>query len=176
MVIIIEGLDGVGKTTTARGFVDKLKELYCDRKFYYVHESHSDDNEFKLIRKKTLRRLINSEDMFVYDRITCIDDFVYGFLNKVPSCLKYHKDEILDMLKECVIIHLTLDKEEHQKRFFDRGDEFINWSDMEKIENNYKEFYKDLNNVNYFELTLDNEKNIDELIRRFYDTNITHSQ
>lgn len=159
MIVIIEGLDGVGKTTFAKKFAEMTG-------FEYVKESYTDDvidKEQRLIR---LKNRLKEEKNYIYDRTTMIDDFVYGFLNQTESSLIKYKEHILEVLSKCKIFHLTVDEQTRKKRFEERGDEFVTEEMISKIKDCYLQFYKQLSNVEYFDLSNDNEENVKKMIRR----------
>lgn len=168
MVIIIEGLDGVGKTTLS-------KKIAQDYKFKYIKESYTEDSREK--KARVARMMINQIDrkIYIYDRTTLIDDFVYGFLNKKQSPLLNYLKKIKQTLSESVIIHLQLDEQKRQKQFNQRGDNYITNDDVKKIDQNYKQFYLDLKNVNYINLTGNIEKDVEKIMEVVKnDKNITH--
>lgn len=157
MIVIIEGLDGVGKTTLCKQFAEKYD-------FEYIKESYTDDCKEKENRVMLmLQRLFDGKN-YIYDRTTLIDDFVYGFLNKQESTLTKYKDIVLSILSHCHVFHLVLDEETRRKRFEQRGDAYITKEMIAHISAYYGLFYSELPNVNFFDLQLDNEKNIKELM------------
>lgn len=158
MIIIFEGLDGVGKTTIA-------KQICKEYNYKYIHESYTDDVKEKELRIIDMLLNMMTGLVVVYDRTTLIDDFVYSFLNKTESTLTQYKPIIIEMLKKCKIIHLQLDEKIRKKRFEQRGDEFVSDENMKQIAEQYDLFYKDLPNVQYIEIDDDNEKNIEKIIR-----------
>lgn len=159
MIVIIEGLDGVGKTTIA-------KQIQYDYKYEYIHESYTDDIKIKEDRILLMLTRLMEDEKYIYDRTTLIDDFVYSFLNKQQSTLFNYKNIIIEILKKCKIIHLELDEQIRKKRFEQRGDEYVTNDKMSLIDKQYHEFYKQLPNVQYVNLTEDNEENINKIMRR----------
>ena len=159
MIVLIEGLDGVGKTTVSKLLAEKLS-------YIYIHESHSDDNVEKEGRIKEFSDRLSDGNNYVYDRSTLIDDFVYAFLNKEESSLVKRKEEIIDILHQSKIFHLEIDEDVRKKRFEDRGDEFVTNETVEIARREYEKFYERLSNVEFVKLCNDNEKNVNELIRR----------
>lgn len=159
MIVIIEGLDGVGKTTIA-------KQIEKDYKYEYIHESYTDNVKAKEDRILLMLARLMEDEKYIYDRTTLIDDFVYSFLNKQQSTLSNYQQIIIEILKKCKVIHLELDEKIRKKRFEQRGDEYITSDKIKLIDKQYKQFYKQLPNVQHIELTEDNEKNINEIIRR----------
>lgn len=135
MIVIIEGLDGVGKTTIAKRFAEKYD-------FEYVKESYTDnckEKEQRIVRM--LDRLLKERD-YIYDRTTLIDDFVYSFLNKQRSTLEEYFETIASILQKCKICHLQVQDENILKeRLEKRGDQFVGIDDLKQIGFNYREFY-----------------------------------
>ena len=159
MIIIIEGLDGVGKTTIA-------KQISKNYNYEYIHESYTDDVKEKKERIIMLLLRLMENKNFIYDRTTLIDDFVYNFLNKTESDLGEYKKIILQILEKCKIFHLQLDEQIRKQRFDNRGDEYITNDDISQIAHQYELFYQQLSNVQYIQLTEDNEQNIEKIMRR----------
>ena len=170
MIVIIEGLDGVGKTTVAERFSQKYN-------FEYIKESYTDNLEEKEKRVRSLLQRLESDKNYIYDRTTLIDDFVYSFLNKTESTLSKYKSTILDGLSKCKIFHLVLDEKIRKERFDQRGDEYVTNDMMKQIANNYFDFYLQLDNVITFDLTGDVEKDVDNLMMEVINENknFTHS-
>lgn len=159
MIVVIEGLDGVGKTTVA-------KKLCSEYGFEYIKESYTDDSEEKKSRVVLFaQRLCDGKD-YIYDRTTLIDDFVYNFLNKTQSDLIDAKQSIVALLSQSKIFHLSIDEDIRKKRFEERGDEFVTNDKMKQIDEQYKQFYTELKNVEEFNLTEDLESDVKRLIRR----------
>ena len=169
MIVIVEGLDCVGKTTLSKKFAEKYD-------FEYVKESYTSDCKEKEARiTRMLERLMSGRN-YIYDRTTLIDDFIYGFLNKQPSTLENYKNIILAILSQCHIFHLVLDEQIRRDRFDKRGDEYVSKEMMAHIAAYYGCFYADLDNVNFYELQLDDEKDIENIMEEIKneDKNITH--
>jgi len=168
MIVIIEGLDGVGKTTLSKRFAEKYG-------FKYIKESYTDDCKEKENRiKMLLERLISGEN-YIYDRTTLIDDFVYSFLNKTDSTLFDYLNAIIALLDKTSVIHVGVDELTRIERFNERGDAYIKSSDTETIKKGYEQFYKKLKKVTYFDLTNDLEKDVERLMEVIEnDKDITH--
>lgn len=160
MVIIVEGLDGVGKTTIC-------KELCQQLPLKYVKESYTGDNEVKEDRvREMLGRILNKEINYLYDRTTLIDDFVYNFLNESESSLTQYLDIILSLLSHCKIFHLRLDEETRRRRFEERGDLYVTNDIMDNVAAAYSQFYKQLENVEFVDLSGVLSKDVKKLVRR----------
>lgn len=159
MIVIIEGTDGVGKTTLCEQIAKRYDYLY-------VKESYTDDVKEKEKRVQDLLARLMSGINFIYDRTTLIDDFVYSFLNETESTLSKYLIIIQTLLSHCKIIHLTIDPNIQQKRLENRGDEYITYNDIPKIEQKYEQFYEQgrFNNLHYVYLTNDIEENIKKIM------------
>lgn len=169
MIVVVEGLDGVGKTTISKLLAETLD---CP----YIHESYTDDCNEKEQRVLIFKGRLNSKNLFIYDRTTLIDDFVYNFLNQKQSSLIDKKDQILGLLSKCKIFHLEIDENVRRQRFEQRGDDYITDRMIQTIKKQYEEFYSQLDNVEYVQLELDNKENVKQLVRRIQnDKNFTHS-
>lgn len=159
MIVIIEGLDGVGKTTIC-------KEICKIKKYVYIKESFTDNIEEKKKRLiKMIERIID-DNIYIYDRASIIDDFIYDFLNDYESYYYSYRDIVNSILNHCKIIHLVLNEEERTKRFIRRGDKYINNEHIDIISSNYRQYYKNQNSIIYlFPLTNDLEKDINKIIK-----------
>lgn len=170
MVVIVEGLDGIGKTTIC-------KEL-CDQEpmFTYVKESYTPDNKEKENRIQLMLQRILDSKSYLYDRTTLIDDFVYNFLNETESSLSKYTDIIVSLLSHCRIFHLRLDEQIRRQRFEQRGDQYITNDMMDNVAAAYSKFYQQLENVEFVDLSGVLSKDVKKLVRRINDDrNITHS-
>lgn len=169
MVVIFEGLDGVGKT-----YLSTLFSKFYD--FEYIKESYTDDDKEKYNRFLKLEYRILLESNVIYDRSTCIDDFVYSFLNNKESCLENYKEEVKTTLEHCIIFHLLVDEDIRKQRFEERGDEYITNDNIKTLEDNYMKFYSHLyNEVHLFPLSgdeINDIKKIKNIIDKYGD--ITH--
>lgn len=159
MIVIIEGLDGVGKTTICQQICEQYN-------YQYIKESYTNDYQEKEQRvARMLLRLIDGRD-FIYDRTTLIDDFVYEFLNVTESPLTKYYNIITAILSECKIIHLQLDEQTRKQHFEQRGDQYITDKDIEQVRKNYLNFYdhSNLTNVQYVTLTGDLKKDVSNVM------------
>lgn len=153
MIAIIEGLDGTGKTTICK----QICEL--DENIEYIHGSYTDSNQEKIERLKTMFNQLFDTKLYLYDRCTIIDDFVYNFLDSQRSPLLHYKDIIKAILKKCIKIHLIINENERHKRFIKRGDDMIDNKMIKIISENYVKFYKDFEcNVILYSLSNDVEQ------------------
>lgn len=172
MIIIIEGLDGVGKTTLA-------KEIEKRTKCIYIKESYTDnikEKEKRIVRFSA--NLLEKNKIYLYDRTTLIDDFVYNFLNKTPSSLIDHAKIIRFLLEQATIFHLELNEKVRSRRFEERGDQYIDNGKIEKIRKEYERFYKEFGlQPNRIVLSGNLEEDTNLLIKEieYYDKSITHS-
>lgn len=170
MVIIVEGLDGVGKTTICKEICQQIPSLI------YIKESYTSDNVEKEKRIRMMLERIMAKEQYLYDRTTLIDDFVYNFLNETESSLLKYLDIILTLLSYCTIFHLCLDEETRRKRFENRGDQYISNDMIGQVSDAYSKFYEKLDNVEQFQLSGVLGKDVKKLVRRIKDDkNFTHS-
>lgn len=159
MIIIIEGLDGVGKTTLTK----KLSKKY---NLNYIKGTFSDNFDEKKERIISLFGQLFSNENYIYDRSTLIDDFVYSFLNDKESDLEQYFDIIKSILNHCKIFHLILDESKREERFINRGDEYVTNDMISKISENYAKFYKRLNCLVYlFPLSNNLDGDIDKIYK-----------
>lgn len=157
MVVIIEGVDGVGKTTICQ-------QIAANHDIKYIKESYTDDCKEKERRIVSMFERLISDKNYIYDRTTLIDDFVYSFLNKKESTLSDYFDIITALLSRCKIVHLYLDDKIREQRFNERGDQYITNKDIEQIAENYERFYNYLDNVQFVELTGDLQKDVKKIM------------
>ena len=160
MVIIVEGLDGTGKTTLCNQLGE---DLGCE----IIHEGYPGESfGIRLYRLRRLIENIKSNKLIIYDRCTCIDDFVYSMLNEQKSELGDLRVEIDNVLKETTIINVTVDKDEQIRRLLHRGDEYITVNDLEDLRHSYTTFYNELSSdVINVELTNDNNDNVKKIVK-----------
>ena len=112
-----------------------------------------------------LIRILDKQKDYIYDRATIIDDFVYDFLNdEKHSDLYEYRDIIYSILAHCKVIHLRLDEQTRQKRFDQRGDQYITSDMIRHIKYKYELFYDNVPNVKYIDLTGDLQKDIDKVM------------
>lgn len=169
MVVIVEGLDGVGKTTLCKQIVEKYN-------FEYIKESHTDDDKIKQDRLIQVVERLFDNHIYIYDRSTLIDDFVYQFLNEKPSSLIQYQKLIMSVLSHCCICHLIIDESIRKQRFNQRGDQYVTNDMIAAIAVAYGIFYADLPNVHFIELDLDNNKNVEKIMEVIKnDKSFTHS-
>lgn len=157
MIVIIEGVDGVGKTTLCQQIVEKYN-------YEYIKESYTDDCKEKEHRITLMLQRLFLKKNYIYDRTTLIDDFVYSFLNQTESTLSEYFDIITNLLDRCQIIHLYLDEKIRSKRLNERGDQYITNDQIEQIAENYERFYNYLDNVQYVELSGNLEKDVEKVM------------
>lgn len=157
MIVIIEGLDCCGKTTIC----DEIANKY---NFKYIKESYTNNCEEKECRMINMLTRLTENKNYIYDRTTLIDDFVYSFLNETRSSLLDYFEIIIKILSKCKIIHLELDEQIRKQRFNKRGDQYITDDDIKKIVKQYKQFYQNLNNVQYIKLSGDLNKDVEQIM------------
>lgn len=160
MVIILEGLDGIGKSTLCTDIKEKLS-------IDVIHEGYPGETPgIRLWRMKRLIENIKKDDIVIYDRCTCIDDFVYGHLNDKESELEPLKDVVKNILSKTNIIYLSLeDEKEHKRRFEARGDNFIKWEDLKMLELRYYDFLTGCGDIHRVNLSDDPITNLQEIMK-----------
>lgn len=157
MVVIVEGLDGIGKSTLC----DQFKGEY-----EVIHEGYPGETPgVRIERMIRLASNIKSDKTVIYDRCTCIDDFIYCELNKNTSELTNMLPIVQNLLNDCKIVHMTLDKQTHLERFKKRGDEYITESRFEHLDRYYREFYNQLDFVYSLQSNGDLKADINQLRR-----------
>lgn len=171
MIIIVEGVDGVGKTTIA-------KELSEQLRLFYIKESYIDNEYAKKTRVVDVLENILLDNNVIYDRTTLIDDIVYNFLNNKESDLSKYIDVIDTLLSHCILVHLELDEDIRKERFDKRGDEYITNDMIEKISENYNKLYDMFEKAHIYKIRLSGYLHVDihkiiETIKN--DKNFTHS-
>lgn len=157
MIVIVEGLDCIGKTTICQ----KISKQY---NYHYIKESYTDDNSIKQNRIINMLIKLFDNQNYIYDRTTLIDDFVYDFLNKKPSDLYKYKQIIISILNKCKIIHLQLDQQIQKQRLQQRGDQYIKDNDIKIIQKQYQQFYNKLDNIKYVKLTTNLDEDIQKIM------------
>lgn len=159
MIIIVEGLDGVGKSTLCKKFSQKYN-------FEYIKGTFTDNIQEKENRIVILLGQLFDNKNYIYDRNTLIDDFVYYFLNDDKADLEPYFDIIKGILNHCKIFHLILDESKRKERFINRGDEYITNDMITTISENYAKLYKRLNCLVYlFPLSNNLENDIDKIYK-----------
>lgn len=158
MIIIVEGLDGVGKTTLCKKFIEKHSD------FTYIKGTFTDNIEEKIDRIKMLGDYIMSNKNYIFDRSTLIDDFVYCFLNNESASLEDYFPFVRLVLKNCKIFHLIVPEDLRESRFNSRGDEYVSNNQMSMIMENYMKFYQRLNSfICMFPLSDDLNEDVDKI-------------
>lgn len=173
MVIIIEGLDGVGKTTFCKKFCEITN-------FIYVKGSYTNDLEEKKRRMTDLlTRILDDKNNYIYDRITLVDDFAYSILNKSKNELDEYFDIIQSLLNRCKIYHLQVDESIRRERFDNRGDDYVT-NDMliNDVSKGYEEYYDKLgkDKVRFFTLSFNNDENVAKILEELDHENISYSK
>lgn len=159
MIVIIEGLDGVGKTTIS-------KELCKRYNYIYIKESFTNDTNEKYQRIVNMLKKLGDDKIYIYDRSTIIDNKIYSFLNDKNDDFEISQDVENMILDNCKIIHLILEENKRKERFLSRGDKYITNDLISKISQNYIDFYKQRSNFIYLlPLVDDIEENINKIIK-----------
>ncbi len=148
MVIILEGLDGAGKTTV----VDLLKGMLVHKAVYVKETNPGPDVQARIQSLAHLKSRVESKTLYIYDRCTCIDDWIYEpVMAKKASIFQANCsifEEINNLLHKCLIIHINVKPEEAMDRLQIRGDEYLAEEPQRMLEQlkalqaAYAEFYK----------------------------------
>lgn len=131
MVFLIEGIDGCGKTTA----IENLKKMFPD--IVFIKESYPGDSvEERAVRLERLQVHVNMPAVFIYDRCTALDDFIYEpvIANK-DSMLDWNR--VAPLLAECKIIYLDCDLNVVKERLEQRGDQYVNTCMLDTVLTEY---------------------------------------
>lgn len=143
MIYIIEGVDGVGKTSV----VDSLKTL-LPKRFKFVKESATDSAFEKWDRVKRVEDFLKRGCDVVYDRSSLIDEFVYEpiIAHKEPVFSSSEAvARIETILSLCTVIYLHCDKDVIIERTKERGDDYIDLNkDLDVIAAQYENVFSEL--------------------------------
>lgn len=162
MIVIIEGPDGVGKTTLCERLSHVLNSDWLGVKVFYHKESTPGNSVTERLKRLQLfeERLL-SKDLHVYDRATIVDDFVYEpVFNNIVSlftCSNFLMFWIKEMLQKVLIIHLYAPLEVLQERLNSRGDKYVTSDDLIRIVQLYTMGYEQLNVKPVFVNSLDDQ-------------------
>jgi len=121
MLLIVEGLDNLGKTTFAKTLSNTLEIKYVD---YPIPQGKFDDDRFKNAINELLKIHGNGENITILDR-SIISSLVYDTilfspfsLNKVIGVLKYMDVKILTFLPDKTMIqHVMMDDDMQGKDY-----------------------------------------------------------
>lgn len=149
MRIIVDGNDGVGKTTLAK----KLQAEFNIKS--YVHLSYSDPRDFEFYYN------ILRKDNVIFDR-SFMDEPIYAFvLNRKPEIDLADEVELYDLVSDLGYIVIIC----HTDKKLNKGDEFKSIIENEELIDNY---FKDASNTPgfiYFDPLNDNYDQLVNLIR-----------
>lgn len=140
MVTILAGNECTGKSTCfahLRDMVEFTQAVDC----LFIKESHTDSELEKLGRVSYVRELVASNRMALFDRATMLDDLVYNPIidNKQSQLINEQtKEWYVDTLKKCQIIFFECSLDTIKQRLSQRGDEYIDESQLEQIQQGYE--------------------------------------
>lgn len=140
-VIIVEGIDGSGKST----LVNRIKEIMptnYDRVIWAKGVPVYDDPELEYCKQLTW---IRNHHFVVSDRYH-VGELIYGPLyrgiSRVAGKFFVKIEQQLDSLKAVKVILLP-DLETCKQRAYERGESYLKEEDFERVWNEYKQFADD---------------------------------
>lgn len=149
MIVVFEGLDGAGKTTLCDALKTVLNEVIPERAICFIKESNPGDSVAeKLERLKFFDHRLHSDVLFVYDRATIIDDFIYepvfheecSIFLQSPLILSWIKG----LLQKALVIQVVAPMTTIKRRLKQRGDQYVTVEDLRMIREQYVEYYQRL--------------------------------
>lgn len=144
MVVILEGIDGAGKSTA----LEQLKELFGDSAYYIKEVNPGPKLSTRMEKLNLLQERVGSKSLYIYDRSTCIDDLVYEpIMAGMPSVFEINTkllDKVISCLQKCLILHFDIDEKTAAKRINQRGDDYVTSDKLDSIKFKYQEVYKTL--------------------------------
>lgn len=144
MVTILAGNECTGKSTCfahLRDMVEFTQAVDC----LFVKESHTNSELEKLGRVSYARELVASNQTALFDRATMLDDLVYNPItdNKQSQLINEQtKEWYVDTLKQCQIIFFECSLDTIKQRLSQRGDEYIDESQLEQIQQGYEAIFE----------------------------------
>lgn len=147
MIYILAGADCTGKSTC----FEELRR-YLGNQALFIKESCTDSTIEKIARLERAKELAKSERLVIYDRATVLDDFIYNpIFAQAPSVFTTRdiEAEVTEFLRTVKIIYFTCTDTVLADRMFERGDEYVTFSDVTNIKQNYQDFFKKAGIVPY---------------------------
>lgn len=144
MVTILAGNECTGKSTCfthLRDMAEGSQAVDC----LFIKESHIDSELEKLGRVSYVRELVVSNQTALFDRATMLDDLVYNPItdNKQSQLINEQtKEWYVDTLKQCQIIFFECSLGTIKQRLSQRGDEYIDESQLEQIQRGYEAIFR----------------------------------
>lgn len=144
MVTILAGNECTGKSTCfahLRDMVEASQAIDC----LFIKESHTNSELEKLGRVSYVRELVTGNQTALFDRATMLDDLVYNPItdNKQSRLVNEQtKEWYVDTLKKCQIIFFECSLNTIKQRLSQRGDEYINESQLEQIQQGYEAIFE----------------------------------
>ena len=141
MRIVLAGPDGVGKSTFGKKLAKKLNLNFIEG------NTHKTKNKFEVAKEQM------EMDDVIFDRFFFPDHIVYSQVkNHSLSAKELNKwIQFIDIFleKNVVILYIDALDSDLKARLEDRGDEYIEWHEIEAIRNSYREIleYMELNGI-----------------------------
>jgi len=146
MIVVFEGIDGVGKTTLCEGLKNVLRDEFLSMHVFYHKESSP--GKFvteRLERIKLFEKRLYDKDLHIYDRATVIDDYVYEpvFTHTVSllTTSAFLTLWITEMLQHTLVLHICAPMDVVKARLQVRGDEFVSSEQLNEVYCMYSNAY-----------------------------------
>lgn len=142
MVVILEGIDGAGKSTV----FEELKLRFGETATYIKESYPGKDPEERVRRLLLLESCIASKNLVIYDRSTCIDDLVYEPVIAGQASI-FDSDwigRLSSVLKKCLIIQFVVSSNLAAGRIKVRGDDYVTPEKLHDLHNQYQAVYHKL--------------------------------
>ena len=138
-IIIVEGVDGVGKSTFA-------KFLAASLGYEYRHLSYKDDNSFEAYRDRLLEFCDGREGGVVYDRFLFSELAYSEVLGRTPKFDENQKQNLFVMLdRHAEVFHVRHSNlEEVKRRLEARGEDFLPLDKVQPIQDAFDRILRDV--------------------------------
>lgn len=142
-MIVIEGMDGSGKTTLA-------KQLAKELGVQYFHHGEP-PKDFADFRRKCVRSAILFQRPIIQDRSPFISESIYGmFRNREPYITVEKSQEQLKSALGVIIIYCRPERHIHQPKNYDSAD-YLNWLKInwKRIQSYYDSYMAQMHALRY---------------------------
>lgn len=134
MRLVLAGPDGAGKSTFGEKLAEKLNLNLIGGNTYKTK------NKYEVAKKQM------ELEGVIYDRFFYPDNIVYSQVKNRPLSDEdlNRWDRFIDIFleKNVVIIYIDAPDRDLKKRLEDRGDEYIEWNEIESIRKEYRDILK----------------------------------